>query len=306
MTRWLKAGTQIAVSLGLLYAAWRLAGGAALFDRFRAFHGGWAAAAILLTVPQVMLSAERWRLTAERLGADLGYRRAVADYFLAGFVNQVLPTGVMGDVLRAVRHGRRDADAGRAGLGRALRAVAYERASGQAVMLALVLTGAALWPLVMPPAAALGVVIWSALIGGALAVGAVLLMIRRLFPGVFARMKGYGAELFHAVFHRAVAVRQLGLSVMVVASYLAVFYCAGRAIGIELDPAVVGLAVPAVLLSMALPVSVAGWGVRESAAALLWTAAGLGAAEGVAVSVAYGILVLVGSLPGALVLLSGR
>ena len=56
---------------------------------------------------------------------------------------------------------------------------------------------------------------------------------------------------------------------------------------------------------MLLPISIAGWGVREGVAALLWAAAGLSAVEGVAISAAYGLLILISSLPGAGVLLVG-
>jgi hypothetical protein len=54
---------------------------------------------------------------------------------------------------------------------------------------------------------------------------------------------------------------------------------------------------------MVLP-SVAGWGPREGATAWAFAAAGLGAGLGVATAVVYGAMVLVASLPGALVLLA--
>ena len=57
------------------------------------------------------------------------------------------------------------------------------------------------------------------------------------------------------------------------------------------------------MLAMALP-SVAGWGPREGATAWAFAAAGLGAEQGVATAVVYGVMVLVASLPGALVLVS--
>jgi glycosyltransferase 2 family protein len=55
---------------------------------------------------------------------------------------------------------------------------------------------------------------------------------------------------------------------------------------------------------MTLP-SVAGWGPREGVAAWAFGAAGLGAGQGVATAVVYGVMVLVASLPGAAVLLVG-
>ena len=58
-----------------------------------------------------------------------------------------------------------------------------------------------------------------------------------------------------------------------------------------------------VLLAMGVPANVAGWGPREGVAAWAFAAAGLGAAQGVATAVVYGVMVLVASLPGAVVLL---
>ena len=54
------------------------------------------------------------------------------------------------------------------------------------------------------------------------------------------------------------------------------------------------------MLPMVLP-SVAGWGPREGVAAWVLGAAGLGAQQGVATAVVYGVMVLVASLPGAAV-----
>jgi bacteriorhodopsin len=55
-----------------------------------------------------------------------------------------------------------------------------------------------------------------------------------------------------------------------------------------------------------LPLNVAGWGPREGAAAWAFGAAGLGAAAGVGTAVVYGVMSLVASLPGAVLLLASR
>jgi hypothetical protein len=59
------------------------------------------------------------------------------------------------------------------------------------------------------------------------------------------------------------------------------------------------------LLAMVVPLNLAGWGPREGVAAWAFAAAGLGAGAGVATAVAYGVLSLVGVLPGAAVLARG-
>jgi len=97
---------------------------------------------------------------------------------------------------------------------------------------------------------------------------------------------------------------QLTTALLVVGSYLATYLVAARAVGVETPAWTLLPLVAPVLLSMLIPATVAGWGVREAAAAALWAAVGLSAVDGMAISAAYGFVVLLSSLPGAFVLLS--
>ena len=55
-----------------------------------------------------------------------------------------------------------------------------------------------------------------------------------------------------------------------------------------------------------LPISIGGWGVREGAIVVAFSLVGIGAAQSLAVSFAFGAAIIVASLPGAIVwLLSG-
>jgi len=95
---------------------------------------------------------------------------------------------------------------------------------------------------------------------------------------------------------------QLVTSTAVVASYLAVFVMAGRAVQLDTPALMLAMLAGPLLMTMLVPVTIAGWGLREVAAAALWSAAGLSPTDGVAVSVSYGLIVLVSSVPGAVVL----
>jgi hypothetical protein len=53
---------------------------------------------------------------------------------------------------------------------------------------------------------------------------------------------------------------------------------------------------------MAVPINIGGWGPREGVAAWAFAVAGLGADQGVATSVVYGVMAIVATLPGAVVL----
>ena len=86
----------------------------------------------------------------------------------------------------------------------------------------------------------------------------------------------------------------------------AVFVVAVQVTGMELP---VGRLLPlamVVLLASAVPANIAGWGPREGAAAWAFGAVGLSAAEGVIVAVVYGVLALVATLPGAVILVADR
>jgi uncharacterized membrane protein YbhN (UPF0104 family) len=294
---------RIAVSVVLVVALLGWLDPQVLAMAFAAPHPGWLALALALGVPQVVLSAWRWRLTARRLGLPLSLARAVREYYLATFLNQVLPGGILGDASRAWRHARE------AGSTAAWAAVLIERLSGQLALALVAAAGVFASPALraLPgrlaahpnlPAES-GWVLAGALI--ALAAGAAL-VVRRLRP-LAARSL---AALHHALLARAVLARQLGASLLVVASYVAVFLCCLRMIGADTSFSAAAPLVPLVLLAMAIPLSLAGWGLREGAAALVWLAAGLDPVQGVAASMAYGVVVLLSSLPGAFILLHAR
>ena len=111
-------------------------------------------------------------------------------------------------------------------------------------------------------------------------------------------------DLHTALLTRGALPAQLLSSTLIVGTFLATYVVAARAVGVSTPLWTLLPLVAPVLLSMLVPATVAGWGVREATAAVLWGAVGLTMVDGVAISAAYGILVLLSSLPGAVVLLS--
>ncbi|MBA2953691.1 UPF0104 family protein [Nocardioides sp. MAH-18] len=81
------------------------------------------AAAMAITAVTTVCCAWRWQVLAHRLGVEVPLRDAVAAYYRSQFLNATLPTGVVGDVHRAVRHGTLPVVADR-GSGQAVQAVA--------------------------------------------------------------------------------------------------------------------------------------------------------------------------------------
>ena len=253
--------------------------------------------ATLIVLPTTLCCAWRWRVIAHGLGVGLPLRSAVASYYRALFLNLALPTGVLGDVHRAVRHGR---DVGDLGLG--ARAVVWDRVTGQVVQ--VVVACGVLLVVPSPFRSAMPLVV---AIGSASAV--LLVVVVRILPrsGVSLRARALRAtisDVRHVLLTRPVWPGVLVASTLVVVGNTTLFVLAARTAG-ETAPLsqLVPLALLA-LLAMGIPLNLAGWGPREGVAAWAFSTAGLGAAAGVSTSVVYGVLVLVATLPGAVVLVA--
>ena len=288
-----------AVSIGLLAGlAWWLDLGPVV-SRLAQMRFGWVLLAVAISVVQVAVLAWRWRFTAGCLGVDLSYTAAWREYYLSIFLNQVMPGGVVGDVSRAWRQARGQTRQ-REPAGPAVRAVIFERLSAQAVMTAVALVSLLALPVIVNRGSRL--VLFGA---GAVAVLIVIAMVvwMRRQSSAQSLVGQVLADLDAAHLSGPVFAAQLVSAAIVVGTYLATYLTAARAVGMDTPlPVLLPLVAP-VLMSMLIPVTVAGWGLREGAAAVLWGAVGLTAADGVLVSVAYGLLVLIGSLPGALFLM---
>ncbi len=293
---------RVAVSLGLLLAlGWWLDLGA-LAARIAGLRPGWVALAVGISIVQVAVLAWRWCFTARCLGVDLSFTTAWREYYLSIFLNQVLPGGVLGDVSRVWRQARAR-QGGPTASGPAMRAVVFERLSAQAVMTTVAVASLLLLPVTIDRGS--GRLLLAAGAAGAVVVLAVVNRLRRTSP-VGLPVARVLDELAAAHLTATAFAWQLASALFVVATYLLTYLAAARAVGVETPVLVFLPLVAPVLMTMLIPVTVAGWGLRESAAALLWSAVGLTAADGVTVSVAYGLIVLLCSLPGVVVLVRDR
>ena len=289
---------RLAVSIGLLGLLATYLDLQLVLARLGGMEARWVALAVVISLSQVALSAWRWRFTAGRLGLRLPLVAAMREYAMGTFLNQVLPGGVAGDLGRAWRHGRTLVG----GLeGQAWRAVLLERASGQIVMLSI--AGASIAWLPRPFSADLRIV----LVGVCLLLATVTAGLiawacsqRQVYDSVLRRT---WVDARAGLLSRRALPAQLLSSTLIVTSYIAVYVIAARAVRVDTPASTLVPLVAPVLATMLIPATIAGWGVRETGAALLWGAAGLPVADGVAISVAYGLLVLVSSLPGAVILM---
>lgn len=300
---------RIAVSVIVLLAVVLWLDPLAVASEVQGFSLPWLVLGLAISVVQMMLCAWRWRLTAGLIGVPLRFRYALGEYYLAQFINQVLPGGVLGDAGRALRHAHQTP----ATKGSAWRAVIIERASGQmalAALTALALVSSPLWHQTLG-ASGYGVLALALLVAGlglCLAPG-LTAFIHQRWPRAahwLHWVPSLKQDIQRGLLQGCIWGWQLGTSLLVVFSYALVMLCAARAIGVDVPASQLLALAPALLLAMLVPFTVAGWGVREGAAASVWAWVGLAPSQGVAVSLAYGLMVLLATLPGLVVAFKPR
>lgn len=276
LPRWASAvaGAAILVALGSQLGA------RPFLDAFQSVSATAVFATLAITAGTTWCCARRWSLIAERLNVGLSIREAFHACYRAQFLNATLPTGLVGDVDRAVWHGHSNR-----AMSRGVRSVVWDRVSGQVVLFVLALLAI---PGLNPRARSW--ILW--LLAAAVTIALVAHLVRPAF------VRAAWNEVRSVPAAPETLTRVVGLSTLATAGHLTVFIIAACSVGVtrpmaELIP--LGLVF---LQVSAIPFGVAGWGLREGGAALLFGAGGLGAATGLAVSVAYGVLSTLATLPG--------
>lgn len=233
---------------------------------------GWAIlAALLCGLTATMAQAERWRLICRGYGAAPTTKEALVQCYTASFLNSVLPGGVAGDAARAVRH----KSAHRTSWTGSLGSVAGERLSGTVIV--FVAAAIALSAVDRTPAALAFVLAAAAAFGAWPSL--------RKLPG-----------------NDAVAVVVLS---WIGWAALALMFWTAASLTAPALPAADAAALAAICLaSMFIPLGVGGWGPREAATAVAFTAFGYPAGAGISAATGYGLLALVSVLPGAALLLA--
>jgi uncharacterized membrane protein YbhN (UPF0104 family) len=266
----------------------------------------WLFLGLVLATVQFVVLGLRWAQWARALGVPLSLRDALREYYLSALLNQVLPFGVLGDGVRALRHvqSSRPSTSGDTPRlkTRVVLALLCDRGSGQLALWALALSTLPLW------------LSWQALafkpplFAGGVAIACATLALVAVFSRG-RRMAALRAEL-GAALRRLLAPRELllhaSLSLASVVMLVAVFSCCAAALGTHLAPLRALCIVPWILIAASVPGFFAGWGIRELTAVGVYALSGLDVEAAASVSVVYGLLSLISSLPGLLPLCSAR
>lgn len=257
-----------------------------------------------LEVVAVGIAAWRWKFVLGALELSTGYGAVFRLFYIGQFINQVLPANIGGDIFRTWSVFREGS-----GILRALMAVALDRLVALVGLALLVvpglyfLTGITddVTPFWILFAFVLGVVagVVLFLVFGVLTLPRRLLTISGLGglmawineASIFARAVLMKWRTAIPVITLAVAVHGLAvISILVLAEGLGIPLTAGAAFAL----------IPPVILASVIPISYAGWGVREGAMVVFLDYAGMAPEAAISLSLLFGGVNLLVSLPAAI------
>ena len=235
---------------------------------------GWIGLAIAVTFLQIFVGVLRWREISAECGAPLGTRQAMRYNVIGTFFNQTLPSSIGGDAVRLWLVARAGA-----GWRAATYSIFVDRAIGL-IALAIIIVASLPWSYQPDhrPRRALGAAVGRfrsprrrARISGA-----------RNLPWPWLK-RWWGTHHIHAcsvIANRVIFSRDRGpkiavYSLLVHVLAVVIAWCVVQSIAAPVMFGQVFQLVPPVMLITMLPISIAGWGVREATMGLAFGYAGL-------------------------------
>lgn len=306
MRRFLLSAIKILVSGALLYFALRKTNFSELISRFDLRSLFWIALAIGGVLLQVVVSALRWREISAACGAPLAATTAVRFNLIGSFFNQTLPSSIGGDAVRLWLLGR-----GGAGWRAATYSIFVDRAIGL-IALAVLIVATLPWSYqLITNAHGRAALLFIDVL--ALAAGVVFLLLGRL-PWAWLKrwppthhLHACSAIANRLIFSPKEGPKLTALSLSVHILTVLIAWCVVRSIAAPVTFSQVFQLIPPVGLITLLPISIAGWGLRETSMGLAFGYAGLAANEGINVSLLFGaVFFIVGACGGLAWILSAE
>lgn len=257
--------------------------------------------AALVIATQIIISVFRWRTVLVAIEAALPFWQALRIYLIGLFFNQVLPSSVGGDAVRIYKGFR-------AGLliKKSVHSVMLERAVTVLGLLILVPIAAPFFQGHMNQTDTNWMIVFSVIMLAVGLCGIAFLMILDRIPHRFRSWRLIRAlsdiafdtrRTFLSPLHTP---RALGLGVLGhIATAVAVYFIAKS---IDLNVSVLDCMVlmPPVMLVTTLPISIAGWGVREGAMIAAFALVGVQADDALVLSILFGMMAIIFAIPGGI------
>jgi glycosyltransferase 2 family protein len=294
---------KLTISGGFLYLVFSRIDVSDLSDAFSGLNGWVLIAAFFMFLIQSALNAKRWMVVMGFFGAIFQFQPLLRITFISLFVNQGLPSFIGGDALRVYWLNREEQQ-----LKEAVHSVLVDRIIALIGLAAFMLIGAPgfIYLFGLTPATE-GVLLLSAVVLIGILVffclptlfnsNSTIMLLRELIE-VSSRTKRL---LFSAITGKTAVAQALaihGLSILAI-------YLLALGFGLSLSFWELLIVIPPVILISVMPVSIAGWGVRESAMIVALGMLGVPVETALAISLTVGGLSFLNGLCGLPLLILG-
>jgi uncharacterized protein (TIRG00374 family) len=295
---------RLGVTAGLLTAIALQVDWSTAKDRISGGHWSWFALAVGLLLLSQVVGALRWYLLLKGAGLEPGPLHALRAFMIGVFSNNFLPTSFGGDVARALiiaRSGPR--------LVKALTSVAVDRLTSIWCLLAVSWVAIPTESGVVPRSLVLALLAMT-LGGSAIMLGVFALAMRggqRLARHLPERVVSWASQIRATLWLYARQVKTLAWASLLGVAYQALAVTAvwaiAKAINLHLPYALAAVTAPLVLAITLIPISLAGFGVREGGMVLVLGAANYSATDATLLSLIGVVALVLSTLPGAIAIL---
>ena len=250
------------------------------------------------------LQSLRWFIVIRSINSEINYRDAFHNVLVGNFFNQTLPSSIGGDAVRmwrAYQHGLSSVAA--------IHSVILDRLTALAALVLM---------------AALGMPWMFSLLGKTperwaipLIVGSVILTYAALLLFDKLPIQSTSWRPFQTIANLSSNARRVMLNLNVMWQILSISILIHLGVGFAVFVIVTAMAlpidlidclilVPPVILISMVPISIAGWGVRESAMVTAFALVGIGNNEAFALSVLFGLVMMLTGIPGGVLWLLSK
>lgn len=257
------------------------------------------AAALIMQLLSQTVAAYRWYLIMDFMKFPFAFGFYFKSYFKGSLFNQVLPTSIGGDAYRVAEVATKAKDTQENAVKEAFYGVFIDRVVGLVGLLLLNLFANLFHADLLPDGVfmAINVIILSALVGLVVLAGIHKFEVfnRTKITRLFYQL----SERFRLIYKTPKRIsQQLGLSVLIHLFSMIAIFGIGHSLGINEPLVTYLLLVPPAILLTILPISFAGWGLREGALIGLFLLIGIDETLVLAMSLLYGITLIIAALPG--------
>ena len=261
--------------------------------------------ASLIALLQLIIVNIRWHMVLKHLNIPISTLKLISYLWIGMFFNQALPSSIGGDALRVIYLHKNS----KAGVNQSTLSVLLDRVMGiTGLVLLIVLSTPFLYVKIGHSDSFLSVVFLIIL----LIFSIVIITTTDLFFKILPHWKiiniahRFSKQVRKLLLSGYTGIKLVLISILVhsLSVIMVIFLAEGMLIQVEYINIL--LVTPVAILLMTIPISIAGWGVREGVMVAGLGYAGMGSENALALSIMYGLLVLVFSLPGMLIWIVNR